>query len=124
MLTTRVLPPEELHRLSTIPPYSAGGLPNAENWRIVVVERDGAIVASCALFDTVHWDYFWMADDERGNPVVFKDLLEGSVRVMQHYGITIVHTTIPSHRTELAAMLTRFGFTRVPGDLYYYERKV
>jgi hypothetical protein len=123
-LIRRVLPPEEFHKLLTIPPYSAGGLPNPEYWRIVVVEREGDIVACCALFDTVHWDYFWIADADQGNPVVFKDLLEQSLMVMQEYGIAQVHTTIPSHRADLADMLVRFGFHKVPGDLYYYARRV
>lgn len=123
-LTRRVLPPEEFQKLLTIPPYSAGGLPTAEHWRIVVVERGEEIVACCALFDTVHWDYFWVADADQGNPTVFKDLLEQSLEVMQELGIIQVHTTVPSHRADLADMLLRFGFHKVPGDLYYYHRRV
>jgi hypothetical protein len=123
-LTRRVLPPEEFEKLRAIPPYDTGGLPNPTYWRIVVVERDGGIVATCALFDTVHWDCFWVEEADQGNPTVFKDLLEQSIEVMQQYGIAQVHTTIPADRPDLAAMLIRFGFHRAPGDLYYYARTV
>ena len=43
---------------------------------------------------------------------------------VKEYGIAQVHTTIPSHRADLADMLVRFGFHKVPGDLYYYARRV
>ena len=123
MLTRRVLPPEEWDKVAAIPPFSTGGLPNPEFWRIVVVERDGVIVAACSLFDTVHWDCFWEAESDRGNPVVFKRLLEGGLMVMQEYGIPMVHTTVPEGRADLYGMLEKFGFARAEGRLYFYQRR-
>lgn len=124
MLTHRVLPTEEWGKVIDIPPFSIGGLPNPDFWRIVVVERDGVIVAACSLFDTVHWDGFWVAEKDRGNPVVFKELLEGGVEVMQDYQIPMVHTTVPDGRADLWGMLEKFGFQQAFGRLYYYQRKV
>jgi hypothetical protein len=122
MLTTRILPPAEWPRLATVEPFAVGGLPDSDHWRIVVCERDGVIVGSCALLDTVHWDLFWVAEADRGNPVIFKDLIEGGVRVMIEHGINLVHTTVPDGHPDVEAMLLRFGFKRAPGTLFYYER--
>lgn len=122
-VTGRVLPVEEWYRVAQLEPFASGGLPDPEHWRIVVVERDGEIVAMCSLFDTVHWDMFHVADADRGNPVVFKELLESGVGVMDGFAIDQVHTTIPLGRPDLAAMLERFGFKPAPGELYYYERE-
>ena len=123
MITHRVLPPEEWSKVEHIPPFDTGGLPNPQFWRIVVVERDGAVVAACSLFDTVHWDGFWVADSDQGNPVVFKQLLNGGLEVMAEFGISMVHTTVPTQRADLAAMLERFGFETMPSTLYYYRRQ-
>ena len=123
MITSRILPPDEWTRVTHIEPFASGGLPNPENWRIVVIERDGAIVAACSLFDTVHWDMFWVDEAERGNPVVFKALVEGGVQVMAEYHIDMVHTTIPLDRPDLQRMLERVGFQPAPGSLYYFKRE-
>jgi len=123
MLTRRVLPPEEWDKVAGIPPFNTGGLPNPEYWRIVVVERDGQIVACCSLFDTVHWDMFWVAAESQGAAGVFRELLLGGAEVMLTYGIRQVHTTVPDGRPELVAMLDRFGFERAPGALYTYTRE-
>ena len=119
----RVLPFDEWYRVAEIEPYKSGGLPNSDYWRIVVVERAGVIVACCSLFDTVHWDNFWVADEARGNPVVFRELVEGGVTVMDDFDIALVHTTVPHERGDVAAMLERFGFSKAHGDLYFYQRR-
>lgn len=122
MITQRILPVEEWGRVATLEPFASGGLPDPANWRIVVVERDGEIVGMSSLFDSVHWDLFWVAAAERGNPVVFRELVEGGVAVMAEYGIDLVHTTIPLGRPDLARMLERVGFTAAPGELYFFKR--
>lgn len=118
----RILPPEEWWRVEHLEPFATGGLPNPANWRIVVVERDGEVVAMCSLFDTVHWDLFWIAESERTNPVVVKDLVEGGVQVMDDYQIDMVHTTVPLGRPDLGEMLERLGFAPAPGELYFFKR--
>jgi hypothetical protein len=103
-------------------PFASGGLPNPAYWRIVVVERDGQVVAMCSLFDAVHWDMFWVAGPDQGNPAVFRELITGGVQVMVDHDIQQVHTTVPTGRPDLEAMLERFGFTRAPGALYFFTR--
>jgi hypothetical protein len=123
MLTRRLLPPEEWEKIAAREPFVSGGLPDPTYWRIVVVEDDGQIVGSCALLDTVHWDAWNVDPAYRGNPVVFKELIEGGVSVMIEYGIELVHTTVPDGRPDLEAMLERFGFRRAPGTLFYFDRR-
>lgn len=123
MVTKRVLPQEEWGKVAGIEPFASGGLPDPEHWRIVVVERDGTIVAVSSLFDTVHWDLFWVAEAERGNPVVFKELVEGGIAVMVEHDLKQVHTTVPFGRPDLSRMLERVGFQLAPGELYFFTRE-
>lgn len=123
VITTRVLPPEEWTRLVDFEPFRSTGLPDRPDlWRIGVVERDGQIVAFSALFTTVHWDLFHVVPAERGNPAVFRALLERGAETMIEHQIAVVHTTVPAGQPELEAMLERFGFTRTEGALYYLQR--
>ena len=122
MVTSRILPVEEWYRVTDREPFASGGLPDPENWRIVVVERDGAIVGMSCLFDTVHWDLFQVDEAERGNPVVFREMVESGVRVMDAHGIDLVHTTIRFGHPDLARMLERVGFEPAPGALYFFKR--
>lgn len=122
MITKRLLPAAEWSRLTAFPPFCEGGLPDPDHWRIVVAEDDGLIVGFCCLFDTVHWDCWYVQPEYRGNPVVFKDLVEGGVQVMIDYQIDLVHTTVPDG-SGVGGMLERFGFEPAPGSLYYYTRE-
>jgi hypothetical protein len=122
MITSRTLPPDEWSKVAAIEPFASGGLPDPAYWRIVVVERDEVIVACCSLFDAVHWDCFWIAEADQKNPVVVRELVEGGVGVMDDLGIDLVHTTVAHDRQDLQDLLIRLGFSRAPGDLFYFKR--
>lgn len=122
-VTRRILPPEEWFRVADREPFKTGGLPDPEHWRMVVVERGETIVGFCCLFDTVHWDCWYVDPDERGNPIVFGQLIAGGLGVMDEHGIDLVHTTVPDGRYDVEAMLEHFGFETAPGKLYFYQRK-
>jgi hypothetical protein len=122
MITTRLLPPEEYSKLADTEPYRTGGLPDPDHWRIIVVEDEGRIVGSCAIFDAVHWDYWHVDEAYRGNPVVFRDLVMGGVQVLVDHNVDLVHTTVPNGQPEVEEMLTRFGFQPAPGRLFYFKR--
>lgn len=120
MSTARLLPPDEWTKLEALEPYRSAGLPSPAHWIIVVVEEEDRIVASCALFDTVHWDGFAIDPAYQKNPVVFRQLLDLSVSTLQAHDVTGVHITVPDDQPELRAMVERFGFVRAPGTLYLY----
>lgn len=116
-LTTRVLPPEEWAKIQHIPPFDQG-LPNPDHWRILVVEEDGVIVGTCSLFDTVHWDGWWIAPDHQGKAGAFRALVAAGLQELTAAAVAGVHTTVPDVRPDLQALITRYGFTEAPGKLY------
>ena len=118
MVTTRLLPDAEWYKLETIEPYRSEGLPDPAHWLIPVVELDGQIVASCAIFDTVHWDIFHVTETQRHNPAVIKALILQALHALQESGASAAHLTIAHDRPDLMAMAERFGFVRSPHQLY------
>jgi len=119
-IAARLLPEGEWEKLIDREPFNIAGLPDPLHWIIPVVERDGVIVASCAIFDTVHWDAFCLDPEVQGNSAVFRSLLELSVATLQERGIPGVHITVPNDRPDLQAMVEAFGFQPAPGVLYFY----
>ena len=118
MTTARLLPEAEWDKLKTIEPFASNGLPNAEHWLVPVVEDQGRIVASCGIFDAVHWDCFQIDDAYQANPVVFKQLLAMAIQTLQDHDVPGAHLTVPHNRPDLQAMVERFGFVEAPGKLY------
>ena len=116
-LTTRVLPPEEWHRVQHIPPFTEG-LPDPTHWRIVTVESDGEIVGCCSLFDSVHWDGFWISPDHQGKAGVFREIIREGIGQLREAGVVGVHTTVPDIRPDLQDLIQRYGFVEAPGKLY------
>jgi hypothetical protein len=116
-ITARVLPPEEWDRVQHIPPFDQG-LPDPAHWRILVVEQDGQIVGCCSLFDTVHWDGWWIAPEHQGKAGVFRSLVAEGLAQLTAANILGVHTTVPDTRPDLQDLIERFGFVSAPGKLY------
>ena len=116
-LTARVLPPEEWDRVRHIPPFDQG-LPQPDNWRILTVEEDGQIVGCCSLYDSVHWDGFWIDDKHQGKSGVFRAMVAEGLTVLKEAGVLGVHTTVPDARPDLQDLVQRFGYMEAPGKLY------
>jgi hypothetical protein len=119
-MRARVLPEAEWARVADRPPYDQAGLPPPDHhWLILVVEDDaGAIVASCALSDQVHWDGFHINPEARGNAAVFRAMLAFGLQELQAAGVPGAHLTIPDGQPGLEHMVERFGFFRAPGVLF------
>jgi RimJ/RimL family protein N-acetyltransferase len=119
MLAVRVLPVAEWEKLKAIDPFTEAGLPESpEDWRILVVERDGEIVGTCSLFTAVHWDCWWIDAASRGKGSVLSLLLQASFALLADAGIQLVYTGVEDEKAELARLLERFGFAPAPGRLY------
>lgn len=122
MLTTRVLPPEEWDQLTEIEPFRSGGLPTrVDDWQVLVVERDGAIVGTCSLFNTVHWDCWWIDPASRGKGSVLAALLSHSLQLMGDAGLDSVYTGAEHGDTSVAELLVAFGFEPAPGRLFVLD---
>jgi len=122
MLTARLLPPEEWAILTAVEPYASKGLPgDPAFWRIVVVERDGVLVGTCALFTAVHWDCWWIDPASRGKGGVLNALLVTSLRLLQAGAIQVAYTGAEDAQPELAQLLAHFGFTPAPGRLFVLD---
>jgi hypothetical protein len=119
-MRARILPEAEWARVADRPPFDQVGLPDPAHWLIPVVEIEGRIVASCAIFDTVHWDAFAIDADCQRHPAIFRCLLDLSVATLQESGVPGAHITVPLDRPDLQAMVERFGFVPAPGRLYIY----
>jgi hypothetical protein len=123
-LTTRRLPPEEWNRLQAFEPFQSHGLPaaeRAEDWVVLVVERDGAIVGSCSLFTTVHWDCWWIDPASRRRAGVLGALVKAALGVLRSAEVATVYTGLPEGRPELQTLLEHFGFLPAAGQLYVLD---
>lgn len=116
-LSARILPPEEWSRITHIAPFDQG-LPNPDHWRIIAVEFDGEIVGCCSLFDTVHWDGWWIDPAHQGKAGVFRELIRFGLEQLNAAGVEGVHTTVPNIRPDLQDLVKHFGFQEAPGKLY------
>lgn len=106
MVTTRVLPREEWEWLDPTLIGSAWSL-LPDDARVVVVERDGAIVACSALFTRWHQEGTWIAEADRGDAEIGRRLVEAIKREIRGVGATevIVMTLTPS----VARLCRRLG---------------
>jgi hypothetical protein len=121
-LVVRILPAEEWDRVKAIEPFASRGLPDADsNWMILVVERDGQIVGSCSLFQTMHWDAWYIDPAVSGavRGVILRQLLAVCLEILGNLDIEQVYTGVEPDATSSAArLLKRFGFTPTPGQLF------
>jgi len=122
MLTTRLLPPEEWDKLDDIEPYKSKGLPgDPSEWRIVVVERGGAVVGTCAFFTAVHWDNWWIAPESRGKGSVLLELLRASDKLLEGSGIETVYCGAEQGNDAASDLLVHFGFLPTIGKLFVLD---
>lgn len=112
MITSRLLPRDEWHRLAgteleTVHPH----LPQAA--QIVVVEADDRIIGCWAVFPLLHVEGVWIAPDYRGNPRVVRHLLKGMSHTALAMGAQAVTTAALTD--EVAGMLERLGAVELHG---------
>lgn len=121
-ITTRVLPPSEWNKIRHIPPFDQY-IPDAgpDHWQPLVVEIDGEIVGCCSLFDTLHWDCWWVDRDHPEKAGIFWALVEAGDGALRNLSTGIAHVLVPDDRPDLQALVERCGFEPVQGRLFYYH---
>lgn len=119
----RELPSAEWLRLidQGVEPYCQHGLPpDNGHWRILVTEDESGRITGCVSLHTqVHFDPWWISEDQRGNPGVVRGLIRESVMLLDQLGIDHVYATIGEANVEMLA--ERLGFSAAPGRLYLLD---
>lgn len=117
----RELPADEWDRLTALPPFDVGGLPDPQLWRIIVAEQGGPggpIVAFNCLWTAIHSEPVWFHPSVRHHPKLFMDLWAASRAVVAESGGQMVFATVDDDQPALQDLWQRFGFVRAPGRLY------
>ena len=111
---TRVLPRDEWHRLP-----SESDIPKAlpylrpEDVQVVVVERDGEIVATWAVLRVVQLEGVWIAPAYRKRASVARRLMRATLDLART--LTPYWAFTGSQSAEVSALLTQhLGATRLP----------
>lgn len=116
-MTTRILPREEYHKLheTEIPavlPYT-----RPEDIQVVVVEREGRVVAAWAVQRVVQLEGVWIAPEYRKRGTAAGRLLKATMAVARQWA---PHWAFTGAQTEeVAGLLTKhLGAVRLPMESY------
>lgn len=113
-MTSRVLPPDEWHRLAGTEVESiVPGLDPAQT-AVLVVEDDGSIVGTWVLLRMAHVECFWIAPDRRGKSGVFRHLLRHMRAIAHSWGVPCPITGAVT--PEVSEMIRRLGGIPLPGE--------
>ena len=119
-LVTRILPEAEWPRLLAFSPFREHGLPDApEHWRMIVAEVNGTIVGFCTLSTRVHWDWE-LGPSAQKHPGIIRGLIRQTIGCLQESGIRGVCAIVTDMQPEQQAIVERFGFEPVAGQLYLF----
>ena len=114
--TTRVLPPEEHHRLAHFPLAECRGLPDPSRTVILVAETEtGEIVGVWCAMTVVHLEGLWVAESYRRTSRVAVQLLRTMKSVLTALGIVQSFTYVET--ADVLVLALKAGFTRLRGDL-------
>lgn len=115
-MISRILPPEEWPRLSGTEAGTVWQHFDPEQTQVVVVEKDGRIVATWTVLRTVTVECLWADPEYRGSFGVTKRLLRGMREAATRWGARVVYTASASaHVTDL---IRRFGGIPSPCETF------
>lgn len=116
-MNARILPPEEWGRLPALtgmPNFSP--IMNPPDTEVIVVERDGEIVASMAVMRMTHFEAAWVHPSVKGNAGVVRRLLNASFdsarRFPERFAVAMCN------ERAVSDLLVRLGGSRMPVDSY------
>lgn len=111
-MISRVLPPEEWHRLVGTEAELLAPHFNPEHTRVLVVEDEGEIVATWSLVRVVHAECIWVKPSHRGSFRVVKRLLTIMRDTARAWSVSAVFTGALSEQVE--HLIEKFGGTPLP----------
>lgn len=115
-MTTRLLPPEEWHRLAGTEVETVAPELDPVDTRVIVVEDHGEIVGTWVLLRVVHAECLWIAPSHRGKASVLGRLLAGMRSLAQAWGVRSVVTA--SLTDEVTGMIMKRGGVPLPGQAF------
>lgn len=117
-MTTRVLPPDEWHKLAGTEAEQAWPHLTASS-QVLVVEHEDQIVGCWVLMPVLHVECFYIAPEHRKRASVGRRLLAGMARLVRLAGGSRVWTAAMSD--DVRGLLDHIGATKVPGDHYVFS---
>lgn len=114
-MTVRTLPREEWHRLDAETRAFVETL-DPEDVALVVVERDGAIVARLAVLRIPQWESFWIAPEAKGNAGITRALLRHATEKAREWAPHWIIAQADCDDTRLT--LQRLGGHLLPVDTF------
>jgi hypothetical protein len=119
-LVVREILPQELSHLSAVPPFSEMGASFPAHIRAMGAFRGEALVAFWMLYDAIHCEPVWIAEQERANPAVIRPLWEGVRKLLLDSGAPIAYVIMGDGGLEVSIPLAvRLGFQPAKGNLFY-----
>ncbi len=115
-MTTRVLPPDEWHRLVGTEAETLWPHCDPANTQIVVVELGGAIIGAWTVLRVVHVECVWIREDYRGRYGVVRRLLRGMREAAQSWGAKTVVTGALTD--QVRSLIASLGGSKLAGDHY------
>ena len=115
-MTSRILPPEEWHRLAGTAMEGIAERLRPDAGAILVLEEDGAIVATWALITMVHAEGLWIAPSHRGHAGLVRRLLRAMRELAAEWGCAAVQTGSVSD--DVTSFILRLGGTMLPGHMF------
>ncbi len=113
-MTTRLLPPEEWHRLvGTEAEALVPSLRPTHAGVVVVEDADGVIVGTWTLLRVVHAECVWVHPAHRGRGSVAARLLRGMSSLARAWGVDRVVTGACEPAVE--ALILKLGGQALPG---------
>jgi hypothetical protein len=125
-IVVRELPPAEFPLLLASPLFQHFGLPDLTHTRAIVAQEAGSgkLVAYWLIFDAVHVEPLWIAEEHRKRPGLARRQWKGVQDVLVETGTPTAYAMIAEN--DMAANLpqaTRLGFRKVPGQLFFIDVK-
>lgn len=115
-MRSRILPPEEWHRLKGTEAEKAWPHFNPDNTQILVVEDEGEVIACWAFLRVVHAECIWVRPSHRGLAGVALRLFKGLREIATRWGATRVITGSVS--PEITDLIDRFGGYPMPCESF------
>jgi len=112
-MTSRILPPEEWPRLQGTEAEAVWSTLDPDTARVLVVERDDAIIGCWVLVPILHAECLWIAPAERGHGSVARRLLRLMRDTARALGFRGVATSACSD--QVRHLLARIQAVPLPG---------